>query len=128
MKIQLKSWLVADLSIHAVSGGNKSKNDNSFGLRTGQKYSETNAQEFHVTFEIEIHDEHFDLKMKAVFSFETDSAINESFKISDFPKINAPAIAFPYLRAYISNLTLQSGYEPIILPSINFVELTREGN
>ena len=49
--------------------------------------------------------------------------ITEDFKLSSFPKINAPAIAFPYLRAFVSNLTLQSGLEPVILPSINFVQL-----
>ncbi|WP_222708016.1 protein-export chaperone SecB [Algibacter pacificus] len=58
--------------------------------------------------------------------FKLDKDISEEFKLSDFPKINAPAIAFPYLRAYISNLTLQSGFEPVMLPSINFVNLAKE--
>lgn len=58
--------------------------------------------------------------------FKIDEDISEEFKLSNFPKINAPAIAFPYLRAFVSNLTLQSGFEPIILPSINFVKLAEE--
>ena len=64
--------------------------------------------------------------VEALFMFSVDGEITEGFKLSDFPKINAPAIAFPYLRAYISNLTLQSGLEPVMLPSINFVTLAKE--
>ena len=32
---------------------------------------------------------------------------------------NAPAIAYPYIRAYVSTLTAQSGIKPIILPTLN---------
>ena len=52
--------------------------------------------------------------------------VDEKFKQSDFLTINAPAIAFPYVRSYISNLTLQSGFSPIILPSVNFVKLAKK--
>jgi preprotein translocase subunit SecB len=34
---------------------------------------------------------------------------------------NAPAIAFPYLRSFISTLTLNAGYILAVLLSINFV-------
>ena len=58
-----------------------------------------------------------------LFLFQVDQIVDEEFKQSDFIKVNAPAIAFPYVRSYISNLTLQSGFAPIILPSVNFVTL-----
>ena len=32
---------------------------------------------------------------------------------------NAPAILFPYIRAYISNITALGGIAPIILPTLN---------
>ena len=60
------------------------------------------------------------------FFFETDSPITEDFKKSSFPLINAPAIAFPYLRSFLSVLTMQAGYSPIMLPSINFVEFAKK--
>ena len=60
------------------------------------------------------------------FLFQMDENVTNDFRDSDFVKINAPAIAFPYLRSYISNLTLQSGFSPIILPSINFVEFAKQ--
>ncbi len=85
-----------------------------------------NPQEFIIGFKIEINETMFSIALEMAFIFETDSKIDENFKDSSFLKINAPAIAFPYIRAYISNLTLQSGYDSIILPSINFVSLNEK--
>ncbi len=36
---------------------------------------------------------------------------------------NAPALLFPYVRAYISTLTNLSGFEPINLPTLNMTGL-----
>ena len=58
--------------------------------------------------------------------FLTDGNIDDDFKRSKFPHINAPAIAYPFLRAYISTITLNSGFAPVMLPSINFVSLWDE--
>jgi preprotein translocase subunit SecB len=55
--------------------------------------------------------------------FKTDISIDEKFKQGSFPYVNAPAIAYPYLRAFISNLTLNAGYDPIMLTSLNFVAM-----
>lgn len=52
---------------------------------------------------------------------------NGIFQYSDIPDItntkffteNASAILFPYIRAYVSTLTVQSGVTPIILPTLN---------
>jgi preprotein translocase subunit SecB len=43
--------------------------------------------------------------------------------LSNFLYVNAPAILFPYLRAYISSLTTLSGIRPIILPTLNLTSL-----
>jgi len=124
MKIQLDNWKVKNLSFSAIS--DEKREDNAFSLNTGNFYPEDELKKFGIIFNIEIKDKRFDLNIEAVFIFSLDNEITEDFKVSDFPKINAPAIAFPYLRAYISNLTLQSGFQPIILPSINFVALAKE--
>lgn len=52
--------------------------------------------------------------------------VNETFLESDFAKISAPAIGFPYLRSFISTLTIQAGIAPVILPSINFVQFSKD--
>ncbi len=124
MKIQLENWKVLNLNFSATPEENKK--ENSFDLSTVHFFPEDNPKLFKISFEIEVRDKRFDLNIESVFIFKLDNNITEEFKLSDFPKINAPAIAFPYLRAYISNLTLQSGYESVILPSINFVNLSKE--
>lgn len=39
---------------------------------------------------------------------------------------NSIAILFPYVRAFISNLSLQANYPPMILPTMNLSELGEE--
>ncbi len=126
MKIQLQEWKVKDLSFSIKPDptplGNK---ENNFQLSFGHAFKD-NPKEFIIGFKIKIEEESFDLELEMIFMFHVDTEINEEFKNSPFLKINAPAIAFPYIRSYISNFTLQSGFNPIILPSINFVSLNEK--
>ena len=57
--------------------------------------------------------------------FESGDVIDDEFMNSDFVKVSASAIGFPYVRAFISNLTVQAGFPQIILPSINFLEYNK---
>ena len=98
------------------------RKENSLGLRFRKLFSNKNKFTFKIIFNLIINDREFDLNIEAMFNFETDEEITEEFKNSHFPKINAPAIAYPYLRAYVSNWTLQSGVTPVMLPTINFVK------
>ncbi len=124
MKIQLKDWEIKNLNFSLLDENIK-RESNSFDLESGNYFSEEKDDNvFGVSFKLKIHDKLFDLVVEAVFHFELlDEKVTEEFKLSSFPKVNAPAIAFPYLRAFVSNFTLQSGLEPVILPSINFVQL-----
>ncbi len=47
-------------------------------------------------------------------------------KLNNFLYLNAPAILFPYIRAYISSLTALSGISPVVLPTLNLSSL-KEG-
>ena len=53
-------------------------------------------------------------------------SFKDSDKLSRFLYLNAPAIMFPYLRAYISSLTALSGINPITLPTLNLSGLKSE--
>ncbi len=81
---------------------------------------------FTVHFLLNLKNKNFDLSVNSVALFLTDVKLGSEFLDSDFCNINAPAIAFPYIRTYVSNLTLNSGFNPIILPSFNFVNLNKE--
>ncbi|MGR3982454.1 MULTISPECIES: protein-export chaperone SecB [Pseudoalteromonas] len=52
--------------------------------------------------------------------FYTDEIISEEFQSSPFAMVNSPAIAYPFLRAYIATLLTLSGFESVVLPTINF--------
>lgn len=68
------------------------------------------------------------ITIKVVFNtvFQCNQNIDEAFLNSDFAKISAPAIGFPFLRAFVSNITIQAGVVPVILPSINFIQFNLE--
>lgn len=71
-------------------------------------------------FDTEIADEkkNIEIMVKAEGFFEFEQGLPEEQK-ERFFKINAPAILFPYVRAYISTLTALSGINPITLPTLN---------
>ena len=58
------------------------------------------------------------IEVKAVGFFEFDKSLSNEL-LQDFFQKNAPAIRFPYVRAYISTLTGLSGVAPLILPTLN---------
>ena len=121
MNIQLENWRIVEMNYSLLNKRNQRK-ENSLGLRFRKIFSDKNKFAFKIVFNLTINDIEYDLNIEAMFNFKTDEEITEDFKNSHFPKINAPAIAYPYLRAYVSNLTLQSGVTPVMLPTINFIK------
>ena len=99
-----------------------------FNFKFFPAYLANEPNKFGVIFEFNLNSEDnlFKIYIEAISSFITDVEINDEFKASPFPKISAPAIAFPYLRTFISNLMLNSGYQPVNLPSVNFVKIVED--
>lgn len=64
----------------------------------------------------------FNVSIEAVGFYKFSTEI-EGPSLSDYFYVNAPAILFPYIRAYISTLTTLSGFETVTLPTINFTFL-----
>ena len=60
--------------------------------------------------------------------FESDSELDDKFINGHFTQVNAPAIAFPYLRSFVTNILVSAGYPAVYLPTVNFVELGRFQN
>lgn len=59
----------------------------------------------------------------AKFSFK------DTIKEEDIPEYfypNSLAIIFPYIRAFVSTVSLQANVRPIILPTVNLMGLTNE--
>ena len=64
-------------------------------------------------------DDNFELSIvtESVFNFDEDADVNEL--IESMFTLNAPAIVFPYIRAYISSLTALSGMPTLTIPTLN---------
>lgn len=63
----------------------------------------------------------FDAKIKLIGHFEFKNELAETAEHFFF--LNAPAILFPHVRAYVSALTALSGMAAILLPTFNLVHL-----
>lgn len=89
---------------------------------------EKRKEVFGVLFMLQLrHRGEFLLTLDYLAWFEAEQPIEKAFLDSPFAKVNAPAIAFPYLRSFVSFLTLNSGYRPAILPTVNFMKML-QGN
>lgn len=60
------------------------------------------------------------LKLVASFKFE---GVRTKDEIPDFFYRNAIAIVFPYIRSFVSSLTLQANSKVIMLPTMNLSNL-----
>jgi preprotein translocase subunit SecB len=115
------SYSVQPFNVEPVT----TKQELNIQLHISNSFSDENKRAFYILFDIALNDKstEFQLAIKAVAHFTAQEDIEADFKHSSFITVNAPAIAFPYIRTFISNFTLNSGYSPVILPTFNFVEL-----
>ena len=81
--------------------------------------------QFHLELGVNINEEtekfHINLSTFSIFQFPEDADFEQY--LSTYFSLNAPAISFPYIRAYISNLTAQSGLLSITLPTYNLTAM-----
>lgn len=120
MNLQLETTFVDSLLFSEEAFENSDELEFSYASAFSEESKDSFMIKFHL--KLKVNGSHI-LNIKYNSLFRLDSEITEEFKHSPFLDINAPAIAFPYLRAFISNFLLSSGFEPIILPSINFTKL-----
>lgn len=129
MKIRLTDIQFTDIEyqVQTFDKGVTSELDTTLGISLGINDPSAAENRFAVVLKISLMNKEntFKFKAQATAHFETSEKITKEFGDSPFARINAPAIAFPYIRTFISNFTLNSGYNPIMLPSFNFVELAK---
>ncbi len=66
------------------------------------------------------------IEVDAIAQFTLGGKTEEK-DISNYFYVNAPALLFPYIRAYIATLTTLSGYlKPITLPTLNLITLAKQ--
>jgi preprotein translocase subunit SecB len=84
--------------------------------------------QYHIVLDIRVKDEgdkfHINIVTESIFDYDSKEDI-EKLIDGEFT-FNAPAIIFPYVRAYISSLTALSGMATLVLPTLNLSELGAE--
>lgn len=82
---------------------------------------------FKLEMSVRIKDENeslnINIKIEGIFEF--DSGLEEGQKAVFF-NVNAPAILFPYVRAYVTAMVSLAGFGSFMLPTINFAARMEE--
>lgn len=79
---------------------------------------------FDVTVEcVETATEVVKVSCEASFSFGNKVSIED---IPDYFYPNSLAIVFPYVRAFVSTISLQANVQPVVLPTVNLMGLTEK--
>jgi preprotein translocase subunit SecB len=95
------------------------KLDVSFKFPSELDYVQEQPISFPMEVLIENEEKSLRIQVGIIGVFESDVDIT---KEKSFIEVNAPAIIFPYIRAYVSNLTSMSGIQPILLPTYNMTK------
>lgn len=119
MQFRLIKTLVRSLRCDELQDGEAAVD----GLRYSPVYHTDRPKEFGVIFDLKLPLEAASqLTISYLAVFETAGEITEEFKSSHFPKVNAAAVAYPYLRAFVGQFSVLAGYELHTLPIRNFVK------
>ena len=121
-KIHLKKTFVKSVNFEYKKNITGDELDISVNIRKEPIFKEGIDNEYFILFKGVFENEIFDLEIEFVAIFGTSEKIDADFKKSTFVKSSSPAIAFPYLRSFISTLTLNAGLPPLILPAYNFTK------
>ena len=127
MNITFLGTQVSQLSL-LVGESNNTELKDDFQLSFVNGYSEEDEKSFIVKFSVTVSSEEEKFKLELEYSglFSADEIISDEFKNSHFPSINAPAIAYPFMRSFINTITVNANLNPVILPTINFQELAQQ--
>ncbi|MFZ6001573.1 MAG: protein-export chaperone SecB [Bacteroidota bacterium] len=129
-QIKLTGFKATRVKFTSTQKNENSELVNNFSLKLGDTIAEGNPNSFTKTFHLELvavlSMEVLSVTVDFHTFFESNAKIESDFLNSDFAKISAPAIGFPFLRSLVSTISLQSGYPPIILPSVNFIQFAKD--
>jgi len=111
-------------SIHIHKNINKNKKDYKLSLEPSGILN-TKIKQFQLALALEVIDKDEDslLNVEIVGFFNYKG---EPEEIKTFLSVNAPALLYPYLRAYVSSITSLSGLGTHTLPTMNLLGLKEE--
>jgi len=99
--------------------------DNTYGKKLNIEMNasgELNKAEkqFHLLLQVKVKDDKggLSIEIDAHADYKLDGDLDDP-KFNNYMYLNAPAILFPHIRAYIVSLTALSGISPVTLPLVN---------
>ncbi|WP_440026700.1 protein-export chaperone SecB [Chromobacterium amazonense] len=122
MKIKLIRTFAEEFSLSSL---NEDLERDEISFTTFTAASSSSPSRFFIGFNLTLRiEEQNQFAVKYLAEFESDSeATPEVLENNSFVQVNAPAIAYPFLRAFIATIMLNAGYEPPMLPAVNFQAL-----
>lgn len=99
--------------------------DVEFGIEPNGIFEEDNKM-FILTLNVLVKDKKSSLEVKMTVTGKFEYETNDIQELVPYLGFNAPAIMFPYIRAYITNITALGGISPIILPTLNMESVGKE--
>ena len=118
-KISLKEIFVQNLSFKRKHS-NEPTLETEVSISPYVNFDDEQEQVYMVMFDGKFENSLFDLSLQFVAVFTTEAPIDEEFKTSDLVEVNSLAIAFPFMRSFLSTFTINAGIPPFILPAYNF--------
>lgn len=121
---KLDNFIITESQISRKPISKKMKFDLQFDP-SGIIHEKTKIFELVLKVSVSEKSDRFKAKVEAhgFFSFKD---VPGELKITDLFYLNAPAIIYPYIRAYISSLTALSGMEAITIPVLTMGGLRKE--
>lgn len=123
-KFENYRFVKANLDLTALDDKHEMALDVAFNPK-GEFVQEEALYKLHLSAEIKVRREDKEIEMASVecvaeFRFADKVTVDQ---IPDFFYPNCIAILFPYIRAFVSTLTLQANIMPIVLPTMNLTSL-----
>ena len=118
-KIALKEIFVQNLSFKRKHS-NEPTLETEVSISPYVNFDDEQEQVYMVMFDGKFENSLFDLSLQFVAVFGTEAPIDEEFKTSDLVEVNSLAIAFPFMRSFLSTFTINAGIPPFILPAYTF--------
>jgi preprotein translocase subunit SecB len=123
-KFKLNNFIISKSLIDIKS--DKIGKEFSFGFKPqGKIYSNEKRFELKLGLVIEDNANVLKIQLDAIGNFIFAENLKQD-ELSNYFYVNAPAILFPYIRAYVSSLTALSGINTVIMPTLNMQYLGDE--
>lgn len=122
-RFRFVEYLFKETSIKLT--GEDISDDVEFGIEPNGIFEEDNKM-FILTLNVLVKDKKSSLEVKMTVIGKFEYETNDIQELVPYLGFNAPAIMFPYIRAYITNITALGGMSPIILPTLNMESVGKE--